>query len=82
MHVLNAFPSYAAHRGPQRLGEVWFMSRGPITIRCCLSTHPQGWELGLRAADNFFRTQICWSEQQVRDVSDAWQAEAVAKGFV
>ena len=81
MRCPNDLLSYATHRGPQRLGDVWSLSRGPLTIRCGLSTHPAGWELRLTAGDNSFRSKICETEQEIQTISGAWRAEARAKGW-
>ena len=82
MRSPNELLSYATHRGPQKLVDVWSMSRGTVTIRCGLTTHPAGWVLRLTAGDNSFRSQVCETEQAVRETSDGWRAEAAAKGWV
>ena len=72
---------YDTHRGPQKLAELWTVSRGVHAIRCAVSTHPAGWELKLTAADSAFRTHLCETVQDVQDTADDWRAEATAKGW-
>lgn len=72
---------YNLDRGPQKLADLWTVSRGVQSIRCGLSTHPAGWELKLTASDSAFRTRICETTQAVRDTATNWRAEAAAKGW-
>ena len=72
---------YAPERGPKTLGALWTKHKGALTIRCVLCTHPAGWELKLTAADHFFRSQVCKTSGETYATSDAWQAEATAKGW-
>ena len=72
---------YNVDRGPQKLADLWTVSRGVQSIQCRLSTHPAGWELKLTASDCPFRTRICETMQAVRDTATNWRAEAAAKGW-
>ena len=72
---------YDFYRGPQSLGELWTMRRDELTLRCALATHRLGWELRLTAGSSFARSQVCKSQQEVFETSDAWKTEAVAKGW-
>lgn len=72
---------YDFYRGPQRLRELWTLSRDALLMRCALSTHRLGWELRLSSGSSFARTQVCRSEREVYEVSDAWRTEAIAKGW-
>ena len=72
---------YEVHRGPQKLAELWTLSRGVRDIRCALFTHPAGWELKLIAVDSAFRTRLCETSQQIHDTADRWRAEASTKGW-
>jgi hypothetical protein len=72
---------YENQRGPQRLPDLWTVSRGIQSIRCALSTHPSGWELKLTAADTAFRTCLCQTMEDVRDTARKWHAEATSKGW-
>ena len=72
---------YDYYKGPQRLGELWTLSRSSLTMRCALSTHRLGWELRLTAGASFSRSQVCRSETEVDATSRAWETEARAKGW-
>jgi hypothetical protein len=72
---------YDHYLGPSRLGDLWTLTNGALTVRCALSTHRLGWELRLTSGSNFLRSQVCKSESEVFDVSDAWNAEAKTKGW-
>ena len=73
--------AYDFYRGPERLGTMWTMKRAPLTLTCTLATHRLGWELRLAAGSSFSRSEVCKTQQAVFDTSDAWQAEARAKGW-
>jgi hypothetical protein len=72
---------YDYYLGPKRLGDLWTLTRGALTMRCALSTHRLGWELRLTAGANFSRAQVCKSEGEVHETSDAWKAQAIAQGW-
>jgi hypothetical protein len=77
----SALRRYDYYAGPQHIGEMWTATRAALTMRCALSTHRLGWELRLTAGSSFSRSQVCKSEQEVFDTSDAWLAEAKSKGW-
>jgi hypothetical protein len=60
---------------------MWTMTKGQLRLRCALATHPLGWELRLSVRDELSRSQVCKTEREVFDTSDAWRAEAVTKGW-
>jgi hypothetical protein len=72
---------YDYYKGPQRLGDLWSLRRDTSTLACLLSTHRLGWELRLMSGSRMLRTQVCRTEGEVRQTSDAWRAEALQKGF-
>ena len=72
---------YDSYKGPQSLEELWTLTQGALTMHCTLKTHRLGWEMKLIAGKNTVRTQICRSETEVFTTADAWQAEAIAKGW-
>lgn len=71
---------YDYYKGPQKLGELWTLARGTLTMRCTLATHAHGWELRL-GAGNFSRVEVCRTESDVFGLADGWKAEAQAKGW-
>ena len=76
-----ALQKYDYYLGPKSLGDVWTLTKGQLKLRCALATHRLGWELRLTAGANFLRSQVCKSEREVFETSDAWKAEAITKGW-
>ncbi|MCC7010042.1 MAG: hypothetical protein IT184_14640 [Acidobacteria bacterium] len=76
--VLKRYDFYA---GPQRLGDMFALTRGALTLRCAVSTHRLGWELRLTAGSNFLRSKVCTSHGEVSTVAEAWKKEALAQGW-
>jgi hypothetical protein len=72
---------YDYYLGPKRLGDLWTLTRGTLTLRCALSTHRLGWELRLTSGANFSRTQVCKTETDVFATSDTWRADALKQGW-
>jgi hypothetical protein len=72
---------YVYYQGPQKLGDLWTLTRGALTMRCALVTHAHGWEIKLTAGSGFSRVEVCKSQREVFDTSDAWRAEATSKGW-
>ena len=72
---------YDYYRGPKPLADRWTATRDTLRMRCSLSTHRLGWELRLTAGSNFRRSQVCKTEREVHETSDAWKAEAISKGW-
>lgn len=72
---------YNDHAGPEPIGEMWKATLGTRTIRCAVATHRLGWELRLSVGDELMRSQVCKTQNQVFDASEAWQAEANQKGW-
>jgi hypothetical protein len=46
-----------------------------------LQTHQLGWELRLEIAGSLYRSQVCRSQDEVLDTSEAWKAAMVEKGW-
>jgi hypothetical protein len=72
---------YESTLGPQQLGEMFTLTREGVTLRCALATHHLGWTLRLIGGSNFFRSQVCRTQDEVFDVAEAWKAEARAQGW-
>lgn len=72
---------YDHYAGPQRIGDLWTLTRGTATLRCHLSTHARGWELRLTSGANFLRSHVCRAEDEVFSTSQAWETEAKGKGW-
>ena len=77
----SSLPRYDYYKGPQRLGDLWTLSRDLLTMQCVITTHAHGWELRLTAGTSFSRVQVCKTEKELFDTSDAWQAQAKAQGW-
>lgn len=75
-----ALRRYDYYKGPERLGELWALTRGALTMRCAVHTHSLGWELKLTAG-NFSRAHVCKSEAEAHQTSSSWKTEATAKGW-
>jgi hypothetical protein len=73
---------YDAFEGPKFLEYLWTLVREPFIIRCRLSTHREGWRLRLTGGPaSFFRTQVCKTEPEVFDTSEAWRTDALHAGW-
>ena len=79
--ITGDLPRYNYYQGPQRLDDLWTMTRDALTLRCALSTHSLGWELRLTAGKSFSRSQVCKSQADVFSTAEAWRAEATTKGW-
>ena len=77
----SALQKYDYYKGPQKLGDMWTLTRGALTMRCALATHAHGWEIRLTAGSAFSRTHVCKTQTDVFATSDAWKAEAAAQGW-
>jgi hypothetical protein len=66
---------------PEKLGDLWTMRKGAMTLVCTLATHSLGWELRLFVNGDFIRSQVAKAQTAVLDTSDAWRVEAVEKGW-
>ena len=73
--------AYDADLGTEPLGELWRLEHAGRALRCVLTTHTLGWELKVWAGEEFSRSQVCKTQDDVFDVSAAWRAEAIAKGW-
>jgi len=72
---------YDPVRKVEILGELWKATKGSHKLVAQLRTHPLGWELRASVGLEIHRSQVAKTEQEVFDVSDAWKAEAIAKGW-
>jgi hypothetical protein len=48
--------------------------------KCVLWSHPIGWENRIDSG-NLLLTQVCKSDREIEDVSAAWQAAMIEKGW-
>ena len=65
---------------PVELETVWTLAKRDRVARCVLLTHQLGWELRIDAGD-LLMTQVCRSDQEIEDVSGAWKAAMIQKGW-
>ena len=72
---------YDYYKGPKPIGDLWTLKRGDLTMRCAVSTHAMGWELKLTAGASFSRSQVCKTQADVLSTAEAWNAEAISKGW-
>ena len=49
-------------------------------VQCMLFTHQLGGELRLEVGE-LFMTQVCKSDREIEDVSAAWRAAMIEKGW-
>ena len=72
---------YNEPRKVEILGDLWSMTRKGAALRLQLRTHPLGWELLAFVGVEMHRSQVVKTEAAVADLSDQWNAEALAKGW-
>jgi hypothetical protein len=48
---------------------------------CKLRTHPLGWELVLSVNDTFQRSEVCRSNDDVQDRTEAWRVSLTDRGW-
>jgi hypothetical protein len=67
---------------PRKQGELFILKKGNRhQAVCTLWSHPLGWELRLNAAREMIRTQVCQTQNEVLDTSDAWKAAMRERGW-
>lgn len=72
---------YDPIRRAQILGDFWKLTKDGKTLTVEVRTHPMGWELRAVIGLEIQRTQVCKTEAEVLATSEAWKAEAAAKGW-
>ena len=65
---------------PVPLETLWALSKGSKTVRLMLYTHQLGWECRVDGA-GILMTQVCRSDQEIEDISAAWQEALIEKGW-
>ncbi len=70
-----------AHRRTEILGDLWKATKKENTLRLQVRTHELGWELRAFVGLDMHRSHVAKTEADVRAISDAWQAEALQKGW-
>jgi hypothetical protein len=73
--------AWNAQRRTEILGDLWKATRKDHTLRVQVRTHPLGWELRAFVGLDIHRSLVAKTEPEVRATSDAWQAEALQKGW-
>jgi hypothetical protein len=63
------------------LGDAWTLRKGDKVARCVLWSHLFGWKLKLTIADEFIRTQVCRSSEEILNTHEAWKAAMLEKGW-
>jgi len=64
---------------PAALETLWPLSKRGKVARVLL-THQLGWELRVEASD-LLLTHVCRSDREIEDVSAAWKAAMIEKGW-
>jgi hypothetical protein len=65
---------------PCLLKTLWTLSKRGKVARLQLLNHPLGWELRIESGD-LLMTQVCRSDREIEDVSAAWKAAMIEKGW-
>jgi hypothetical protein len=65
---------------PVSLQTLWALFKGSKTVALMLYTHQLGWELRIDSGD-LLLTQVCRSDREIEDVSAAWKAAMIEKGW-
>ena len=81
--AMNTTPQRDYWIGEQtELGDAWTLRKGEKTARCFLMSHLFGWELRLVVMpDDFLRSQVCRSNDEILDTQEQWKAAMVGKGW-
>jgi hypothetical protein len=81
--LMNLTPQRDYWTGEQTaLGDAWTLHKGGKVARCALLSHLFGWELRLTVGDEFLRSQVCRSSEDVLNTHEAWRAAMLEKGWV
>ena len=78
---MSTLKPYDPVRKVEILEEPWQATKGSHRLVAQLRTHPLGWELRASVGLEIHRSQVAKTEQEVFELSDAWKAEAVKKGW-
>jgi hypothetical protein len=68
------------HGQPAALETVWTLSKKGRVARLVLYTHQLGWESRIESGD-LLMAQVCRSDRDIEDVSAAWRAAMIEKGW-
>lgn len=68
-------------RSARKQGETFRLTKGAKVAECELWSHQLGWELRLMAGGQFLQSQVCRTQDEVLDTSDAWKAGMAPKGW-
>src|SRR4051812_45346586 len=70
---------------PKSLGDTFRLHKQKcgqqLEAVCRLMTHALGWELRLEIAGSLQMSQVCLTQDEVLDRSDAWKAEMIDKSW-
>ena len=78
---MNTTPQRGFRNGqPAQLETLWTLTKRGKVARLVLLTHQLGWELRVDSGDVLL-TQVCKSDREIEDVSAAWKAAMIEKGW-
>lgn len=60
---------------------MWTLTKGPHRLRCVVCSHPRGWELRTVTRTALKRSHVTKSQSEVRNLAEAWKAEAAQEGW-
>ena len=66
---------------PQRLDDVFTVSKGDRLATCSLWTHDLGWECRLLTGGELIATQVCRREADIEAFSATWRKALAEKGW-
>jgi len=65
---------------PEQVGIAWTLKKRQHTAQCVVFSHEFGWEIRLEVGE-LFRTQVCRSADEIRDVQENWKSAMLEKGW-
>ena len=66
----------------EELAELWTVRQGEKRARCCIVSHPLGWELRLEATAELVRSQVHRDQFALLNDSDRWKTAMMEKGWL
>jgi len=65
---------------PEQVGIAWTLKKRQHVVQRVVVSNQFGWELRLEVGE-LFRTQVCRSADEIRDVQESWKAAMIEKGW-
>jgi len=65
---------------PEQVGIAWTLKKRQHVVQRVVVSNQFGWELRLEVGE-LFRTQVCRSADEIRDVPESWKAAMIEKGW-